>query len=185
MGDLSLIGHAVTPVWRVLARAILERYHLQRHTHPGGIESFAVTACIFLTEGTPWRPLTVTGRLKEGGRRRTRVPLVPKRPPAAYPTGRGPTGRLQDITSHLSPEFIRLLGATIVNDADSTHLVIANECFPVIDGIPTPSVVIQMLQRVVPEGTVETIRPVPYKEHWAHSRTVTYDTMLITARCKA
>ena len=27
--------------------------------------------------------------------------------------------------------------------------------------------------------------PVPYKEHWAHSRTVTYDTMLITARCKA
>jgi hypothetical protein len=44
--------------------------------------------------------------------------------------------RLQDITSHLSPDFIRLLGATIVNDADGTHLVIANERFPVIDGIP-------------------------------------------------
>ncbi|MGH8626478.1 MAG: methyltransferase domain-containing protein [Gammaproteobacteria bacterium] len=49
----------------------------------------------------------------------------------------------------------------------------------------TPSVVIQMLKRVVPEGTVEMIGPVPYKEHWAHSRTVTYDTILITARCKA
>jgi hypothetical protein len=44
--------------------------------------------------------------------------------------------RLQDITSHLSPEFIRLLGATIVDDADGTHLVTANERFPVIDGIP-------------------------------------------------
>jgi hypothetical protein len=49
----------------------------------------------------------------------------------------------------------------------------------------TPSVVIQMLKQVVPEGTVEMIGPVPYKEHWAHSRTVTYDTILITARCKA
>jgi hypothetical protein len=45
-------------------------------------------------------------------------------------------GQLQDITSHLSSEFIRLLGATIVDDADGTHLVIANERFPVIDGIP-------------------------------------------------
>jgi hypothetical protein len=44
--------------------------------------------------------------------------------------------RLQDITSHLSPDFIRLLGATIVNDTDGPHLVIANERFPVIDGIP-------------------------------------------------
>jgi SAM-dependent methyltransferase len=47
----------------------------------------------------------------------------------------------------------------------------------------TPSVVIQMLKRVVPEGTVEMIGPVSYKEHWAHSRMVTYDTIIITARC--
>ena len=43
---------------------------------------------------------------------------------------------LQHITSHLSPEFIRLLGGTIVDDADGTHLLIANERFPVVDGIP-------------------------------------------------
>ena len=47
---------------------------------------------------------------------------------------------LQDITSHLSSEFIRLLGATIVDDADGTHLVIANERFPVIDGMPIPAI---------------------------------------------
>ena len=40
-------------------------------------------------------------------------------------------------------------------------------------------------KRVVPECTVEMIGPVPYKEHCAHSRTVTYDTILITAGCKA
>jgi hypothetical protein len=49
----------------------------------------------------------------------------------------------------------------------------------------TPSVVIQMLKQIIPEGTVEMIGPVPSKEHSAHSRTVTYDTILITARCKA
>lgn len=44
--------------------------------------------------------------------------------------------RLRGITSQLSSEFIRLLGATMVNDAGGTHLVMANERFPVIDGIP-------------------------------------------------
>lgn len=49
----------------------------------------------------------------------------------------------------------------------------------------TPTAVIKALKRVVPEATVEMTGPVSYEEHWAHSRTVTYDTILITARCKA
>jgi ubiquinone/menaquinone biosynthesis C-methylase UbiE len=46
----------------------------------------------------------------------------------------------------------------------------------------TPISVIQLLKRVVPGATLEMIGPVPYEEHWAHSRTVTYDTILITAK---
>jgi SAM-dependent methyltransferase len=48
----------------------------------------------------------------------------------------------------------------------------------------TPISVIQLLKRIVPGTTLEMIGPVPYEEHWAHSRTVTYDTILITARYK-
>ncbi len=46
----------------------------------------------------------------------------------------------------------------------------------------TPTAVIKALKRVVPEATVEMAGPVSYEEHWAHSRTVSYDTILITAK---
>jgi hypothetical protein len=44
--------------------------------------------------------------------------------------------QLQDFTGQLPPEFIRLLDATMVNDVDGPHLIIANERYPVINGIP-------------------------------------------------
>jgi hypothetical protein len=42
--------------------------------------------------------------------------------------------------------------------------------------------VLQLVEQVARGVIVETIGPIPYQEHWAHSKTVTYDTMLLTVR---
>jgi SAM-dependent methyltransferase len=44
----------------------------------------------------------------------------------------------------------------------------------------TTNGVLQLVEQVARGVLVELIGPVPYQEHWAHSKTVTYDTMLIT-----
>ena len=46
----------------------------------------------------------------------------------------------------------------------------------------TANSVLQLVEQVARGVSVETIGPVPYQEHWAHSKTVTYDTMLLTVR---
>jgi ubiquinone/menaquinone biosynthesis C-methylase UbiE len=44
----------------------------------------------------------------------------------------------------------------------------------------TTNGVLQLVEQVARGVIVELIGPVPYQEHWAHSKTVTYDTMLMT-----
>jgi hypothetical protein len=54
-------------------------------------------------------------------------------------------------------------------DCPSNHRLIANN-------------LLQLLEQVARGVIVEMIGPVPYQEHCAHSKTVTYDTMLMTVR---
>ncbi|MGR9105951.1 MAG: class I SAM-dependent methyltransferase [Gammaproteobacteria bacterium] len=46
----------------------------------------------------------------------------------------------------------------------------------------TESAVVELIKRVIPGANLEITGPVSYREHWAHSRTVIYDTTVITVK---